>query len=430
MEETERNMSFSSNQDVQAAVETYPLAVDQQYFTAEQQLEYYRAYAESCHNMALEHEATIENLTRENAALKSQLSITARDVDRLQRQNHFLELGHSAYAVPREIAELRGEVQRLDEMVKRRGFQIWRTEVRERGERSVFVEKEKNYVSEIAVLSEETEGRIRKIEQLEFELLEKGGTILRLQNEYENLRSEVLSERVSREETLAWHEELGKKAELKIEECQQLQTKLVALETENATMSEKLSETEDRMKLLEIIANFARRIRLRFFHSGLKGYDNWVTIEDGNRAAHDGDVIIDAALFSLGILDPSELTCCETKYGSFIGKYIGSHGKLKPLLDSSHQTKLLNMHAYLDSELKFGTPNNLEDPLARFRKLEGECQNLRSMLDWTTGGEEEARKAFEESPEVGVKLEEMGEIVRMFQRSGRRDSRGEGANVE
>jgi hypothetical protein len=61
-------------------------------------------------------------------------------------------------------------------------------------------------------------------------------------------------------------------------------------------ISQKFSVMEDRVKLMGIVAALAARLRLRFLHFKDKGHSNWLFIEDDNRAAHDGNLVVHVAL--------------------------------------------------------------------------------------------------------------------------------------
>jgi hypothetical protein len=129
-----------------------------------------------------------------------------------------------------------------------------------------------------------------------------------------SLRSEVATLRTSNGEALVLVDELRQKKESIAEEKRKLENKLKVLESDKAEISQNASDMEEKISLLEIAADFAQLLRVRFFHSESKGQSNWELINDGNRAAHDGNLVLDVVLFSLGILDTSEQTWCEDRF--------------------------------------------------------------------------------------------------------------------
>ena len=75
----------------------------------------------------------------------------------------------------------------------------------------------------------------------------------------------------------------------------------------------------------------------------------------------------------------------------------------------------VDMHASIDMELKPAVAERaeLQVPVGRFRKLEGECHEMLGLgnFEHWSPDEEEARKAFEKNEDVAAKLNEMGKLV-------------------
>ncbi|PMD37012.1 hypothetical protein L207DRAFT_92699 [Hyaloscypha variabilis F] len=184
--------------------------------------------------------------------------------------------------------------------------------------------------------------------------------------------------------------------------------------------SQKISDLEYRIKLLEIVADYARHLRSRIFHTGLGGKTNRVFIKAGNEAAHSGNIVVDIILFSFGFLDEGEKNFCEAKYAVSpefsIDTFVKNDEMLQALMESKW-TKVLNMHAYIDSECKSTISEDLEQSLARFRVLEAEClQRYEGWGSWAS--EDQALRSFWDEYIEG-KLREMERIVRCFQEAKR-----------
>ena len=148
-------------------------------------------------------------------------------------------------------------------------------------------------------------------------------------------------------------------------------------------------------------------------------------ISNRNKAAHYGNVYVDILLFELGFINESEKVYCEEKYAVApdfsIDDFIGKNEMLEALAGSVW-ADVLNMHAYIDSELKFELKPRikarLEESVTRFRELEVECLERYQVLCAETS-EKEALENFGNEA-VMSKLQEMEEIVQQF-RDIRRD---------
>jgi hypothetical protein len=141
---------------------------------------------------------------------------------------------------------------------------------------------------------------------------------------------------------------------------------------------------------LEIVADYARHLRSRIFHTALGGKTNRVFIKAETEAAHSGNIVVDIILFSLGFLGEGEKNFCEAKYAASpefsIDTFVKNDEMLQALMESK-RTKVLNMHAHIDSECKSTISEDLEHSLARFRVLEAEC--LQRYEGWGAWGRED-----------------------------------------
>jgi hypothetical protein len=360
---------------------------------------------------------------REIGTLKEDAELKAREFEELQIE------GQEKSAT---IQRLQGELS--EAMVAREKRKAQATESR----------KQPSEIRKHRALNVALGRRVRKLKNLVERLAGNIGSknhqnnVLKAQRTF--LQSEVTTLKSSYENAIAEGGGLRQNLESQAEEMEELETKLKGLESDNAAMSGQISDMEEKIALLEIAAKFAGRIRLRFLYAGNTGNSNRWFILDANRAAHDGNLVLDVALFSLGILDTSEQTWCEARYGCSIGTFIGSHAKLLPLLVSCNQTKFLNMHAYVEAELKQAEfkPDlraKLQEPVSRFRALESECQDLLYSIRHGDHGDdggdvdeetleafdeddedgrdidEEVRKVFEEDPDIPSKIQKMEVIV-------------------
>jgi len=287
---------------------------------------------------------------------------------------------------------------------------------------------------------EEAEDRVEELESENEELLERNAWEIR-----------------AREEAEAAQEALQEDLSMKTRSCEDLEHRLTDAESDNLQLShrieqiekvekdeedkqveeveeveeddkdksQQISNLEHKIKLLEIIADYARHIRSRLFHTGLGGRTNREFIKAGNEAAHFGNIVVDVALFTLGFLDEGEKNFCEAKYAISpdfsIDAFVKDDALLQALINSGW-TKVLNMHAYIDSECKYNISADLEEPLDRFRVLEAECLlRYEGWGAWVSG--EEALRAFLDE-HAEVKMQEMEGIVQRFRDVKRdRDSR-------
>jgi hypothetical protein len=166
---------------------------------------------------------------------------------------------------------------------------------------------------------------------------------------------------------------------------------------------------------LKAESDYARHIRSGLFHTGREGRSNRVFIEARNKAAHYGNIVVDIILFNLGFLGAGEKPFCEEKYAVSkdfsINAFIGNNEMLKALSESVW-ARVLNAHAYIDSELKFDIKVELEEPLARFQALEVEC--LDRYEGWCRRAtEEEALRIFSDEV-IDLKVKEMERIIQLF----------------
>jgi len=167
--------------------------------------------------------------------------------------------------------------------------------------------------------------------------------------------------------------ELRKKLDNKDSQLTQLQIDLDNLRDENDSSS-------TRIEMLEPVAELAVHPSRRFLNSGTANerysYD---IIRAGNRAVHDGNMVVDVALFALDLMPSSDrglfaARCDEVDIESLVGR----ETPLELLWESPLLTRLLDMHASLNMEMKGGLKysSDLHKPKTRFEALEYECHIL------------------------------------------------------
>jgi hypothetical protein len=188
-----------------------------------------------------------------------------------------------------------------------------------------------------------------------------------------------------------------------------LETALVDLSREKQRHEEAkidLQESRNKLHIARYVWEFAAKIRLRWFCSHpISRVNRYETISDGNRAAHDANVIVDLALLSLGIIDDSYKKWLEWIYGIALERYI-DYGKLKELKAKSKSTELINFKASMSEDLKKNTLSGM-----RFRDLMKEIDEIRGKIAENHESEEEREKAFENNQSVTWVLKIMGAIV-------------------
>ncbi|PMD37013.1 hypothetical protein L207DRAFT_586692 [Hyaloscypha variabilis F] len=181
----------------------------------------------------------------------------------------------------------------------------------------------------------------------------------------------------------------------------------------------RLDNLEQRFPDLEAGTEYAVTMRLGFLRSGRSGAANYEHIKRRNRAAHDGNMELDQALIRLGYLSPEEIGFCNERYGVDIQQYVGS----------PRQTEVLNMHASIGTELLLQKDLNeeLEIPLARFQELERDLWRFHEMLERNPPSQENVQDVFEANADiVPAIIEEMREIVKLFQKGKKRDCKHSG----
>jgi hypothetical protein len=181
----------------------------------------------------------------------------------------------------------------------------------------------------------------------------------------------------------------------------------------------RLDDLEQRFPDLEAGTEYAVTMRLGFLRSGHIGAANYEHIKRRNRAAHDGNLEPDQALIRLGNLSPEGIGFCNERYGIDIQQYVGS----------PRQTEVLNMHASIETEVLLQKDLNeeLEIPLARFQELERDLWRFHEMLEQNPPSQENVQDVFEANSEiVPAMIEEMREIVKLFQKGKKREAKQSG----
>ncbi|KAN0115441.1 hypothetical protein V8E51_004985 [Hyaloscypha variabilis] len=395
-------------------------------------------------------------LTRSNQDLLLKTSSLSH---RLQSKTDFLsDLSKQFVASQTKIRALRQDLASLDrafqdekargvergqrirelEGKRREGGKEWRE--REMGIKAKCMLDVAEVEREVLGRSREVEGLLGRVEELEDVNKELTRTCVNLaadrdreRKRYEAAESRLqkamaenvelveknVREITAREDAVAAQEALKTDLDVKAKEKKDLKDQKGELEFDNAQLTLQASSLEDRIRKLEVIAIYTQDLRIGLFHTGHGGYINRAILLARNKAAHFGNVYVDMLLFDLGFLDPSEKPYCEEKYAVSpdfsIDIFIGNNEMLQALSGSAW-ANVLNMHAYLDSEMKFEMKQKLkerlEQPLARFRVLEAECLERYQLL-CAQDTEEEALGNFEDGAVI-VKFAEMEGIVQQF----------------
>ncbi|KAL3419383.1 hypothetical protein PVAG01_09605 [Phlyctema vagabunda] len=213
--------------------------------------------------------------------------------------------------------------------------------------------------------------------------------------------------------------------------------KALNLEKEEHTKtSVKLKALEKQLKLQEPLLDVGRRVRCKFLENSKRVFANGVmvairgqvdlqVIRAGGEAAYQGDVQADAALFSLGFLDPSkDKRLFEDLYACPV--------LIPPsrALDYPRLTEMFNMRATMGYCSSFTEYTLSQEDDAQFQQLERECISILSGIQRNPTATENVevvkgntKIAFETSPEVGARLEEMRKVVQHILRLERTRSK-------
>jgi len=212
----------------------------------------------------------------------------------------------------------------------------------------------------------------------------------------------------------------------------ELQNRLYTIEqTLEAERSNHLStvksllSAEDRIRLQDAPVKHSLKIRRRFMHRFRKGQAAKEATRAGNEAAHDGDVEVDIALFSLGVFDPEEKKWFELSYGFPVDPFLGSHENLMVLPHARRDLESINLRGTtfgpLASAPRLDGKGRLAVAARRFIELEAEYHKIREDLGRRYGTEEEVIQAYEHHQDVNVRAHEMRETARERQRIMQRD---------
>jgi len=279
----------------------------------------------------------------------------------------------------------------------------------------------------ILSLLAEIEAKDVQVELVEQEITEKEEAALISQNEIEQLRAakdETNNVLARAHEELDFERDTHGTTQERLEDALRdlgqermehdgtaadLETVLADLEREKKRHEEAkidLQESRNKLHIARYVWEFAAKIRLRWFCSHpISRPNRHETISDGNRAAHDANVIVDLALLSLGIIEDSYKKWLESMYGIDLEQYI-DYGKLKELKAKSKSTELINFKASMSEDLKKNTVSAM-----RFRELMKEIDEIRGRIAESHESEEEREKAFENNQSVTWVLKMVGAIV-------------------
>ncbi|KAH7361070.1 hypothetical protein BKA65DRAFT_474185 [Rhexocercosporidium sp. MPI-PUGE-AT-0058] len=183
-----------------------------------------------------------------------------------------------------------------------------------------------------------------------------------------------------------------------------------------------LAATELQLQLLHIIAAHDLKLRNRHLQGSIKGSTH---TQEGNLAAHSGEILVDMAHFVLGNIKDKELLV--KVYGQDVRRILIDFTTPGPCVMSQKEIQILNLRGSMFAELGATTLGwwsqaDAARRLARFRKLEQELRALRNVIDTMHGDKVRAIGVFERNEEVAKIVKEMISIadrVRGFRAKGR-----------
>lgn len=207
----------------------------------------------------------------------------------------------------------------------------------------------------------------------------------------EDVRNDLEQERQEHDRKETEHE--AAKVDLAIEKSRHEFAKIV------------IRENQEKLGIARYVWEFAAKIRLRWLLShpisrGSKGN----IISEGNRAAHDANLVVDLALMSLCETKDKYKQWLQSIYGIRLDDYICDYSKLKELKAKSVSTELINLKASISDQAK--SPGAL-----RFQELLGEIEEIREKIKQRHESEEDIEKAFENNESVAWIMQEMRRIV-------------------
>jgi hypothetical protein len=319
----------------------------------------------------------------------------------------------------------------LDKTVIERN--AWQSRARESEKEAKELERRLNEAEDRAKqLGDQNRSMMQTCEKMTSERDEERVKREEEESRLDKLRSEnaelVQQNTRARKEAMTEQEVAREKLDMKTRYYEDLETKLTDAEAENIRFSERISELEDRVQKLGVVAHYAQDLRVGFYHTGLIGPIHREIMTARNKAAHYGNIHIDILLFELGFITDSEKGNCNEKYAVelrfSIDEFIDNNEMLQALAMSAW-ADVLNMHAYLHSELKFEMKSehksHLDELVVKFRELEEECLKRYKLLRDETS-ELEALRNFSDE-DVKKRLADMDRIVQQF-RKIRRDGDG------
>jgi hypothetical protein len=296
-------------------------------------------------------------------------------------------------------------------------------------ERAVFEEKLASRDAEILGLRGELQKKGIDVERLRLELQKQSALVSALQNELDDqlkvldqceddLACALAELELEREDHGATKEKLQDAVHDFQQECNdhdrtavQLERAVFDLTHEKKRHDEdkaRLQDCENKLGFARYVCEFAAKLRLRWLLShpiprGNKGE----VIREGNRAAHDANIVVDLSLLALGKIEKdSDRKGLQSIYGIDIDSYICDLGKLKELKSKSRSMELINFKASMCEELKDNTPSSM-----KFRKLLQDIEEVRNNIAQRKDNEEDRAKAFEDNESIVWIMKEMAQIV-------------------
>ena len=180
-------------------------------------------------------------------------------------------------------------------------------------------------------------------------------------------------------------------------------------------LAKQLADAEEFVALARYPLECYAKIRRRLFN-GRRG-DFWIN-EEGNRKAHDGDLVADVSLCKLDQMSSQDITMMGRAYGHEFREDINSSEDLHRLRGRGFSLELINLRASMNLE---DPQTCLESILEEFNKLDSECKKIwQTLLEENLTDQERCEK-FDNRQDVQGLIIELREIrKRAGGRAGRR----------
>jgi hypothetical protein len=173
----------------------------------------------------------------------------------------------------------------------------------------------------------------------------------------------------------------------------------------------KRQDVEAKLKLCIFCLRLLAPIRLRWMLSPLESTNNGAEMEAGNKAAHDSNLLVDIALFALGILDEKYRIFFRQIYDFSIEEFVKSPAALQPLMDAPKVVALVNMRGSMAGYFAFSKKSLCVDSTVDdFLALEARCKEVlaEAYVDHTSKNvAREAYAADTETSETQMKMKSL-----------------------